>query len=163
MSPCMPHLFFYLLSSWHLAQPSDCRRCTVTVELKTILRSHQLFSAFLSLSWDPTRLSCCRMSCLLGLLWLVTSFSVFSALHYFARHCMDCSFLVCLMVLSWPDCFGVESCRDSAPVSSPVCHPLCVTSCPWCDPGSQGQRTCFPLTVFSFFGNDPLSPADFQD
>lgn len=34
-------------------------------------------------------------------------------------------FMVCLMVLSWLDCFCVESCRHNAPVPSLVCHPIC--------------------------------------
>lgn len=45
--PAFPRLFFYFLSSWHLAQPSNGHCCTATVGLEAILKSHQQFSIFL--------------------------------------------------------------------------------------------------------------------
>lgn len=144
-----------LLGIWN--KPTNCHCCTVTVELKIVLKSHQLFSSFLgippgyhvieyyvsfdSFSWWQFSWSFQFSIILSGIEWTVHFWFVWWFYHD----------------------FGVESCRDNAPVSSPVCHPICITSCQGCYPGSYGQLTCFPRTVFSFFGNDPLSPADFQD
>lgn len=103
-----PAYFSTFLSSWYL----------IPQGASTYLEVPAGSPGFLLLFGNSTQATLLQK--LLGLPQLATVCSVFPACHYFARH-SDCSSWVCLMVLSWLDCFVVESRRDNAPISAPVC------------------------------------------